>query len=143
MANARPRIGRSLVSKQSHAVGGGALSRGSCFASREPGYTRRTSQRRHVAEAAVRKIRALTSYTERRRAIEEIIDRTNPGPGGFYDNLGSLSCQRHLVCGVGALKDPEFRASALLGHRHPEWSGAAVPMAWKRWAESLYDAPLE
>ena len=89
------------------------------------------------------KIRALTSYTERRRAIEEIIDRTNPGPGGFYDNLGGLSCQRHLVCGVGALKDPEFRASALLGHRYPEWSGAAVPMAWKCWAESLYDAPLE
>ncbi|PYU98000.1 MAG: hypothetical protein DMG26_19820, partial [Acidobacteria bacterium] len=77
------------------------------------------------------------------RAIEEIIDRTNPGPGGFYDNLGGLSCQRHLVCGVGALKDPEFRASALLGHRYPEWSGAAVPMAWKCWAESLYDAPLE
>jgi hypothetical protein len=32
------------------------------------------------------KIRALTSYAERCRAIEEIMDRTNPGPGGFYDN---------------------------------------------------------
>lgn len=89
------------------------------------------------------RIRALTSYTEWRRAIEEILDRTNPGAGGFYDKLGDLSCRRHLVSGVGALKDPEFRASALLGHGYPEWSGAAVPVAWKCWAESLYDAPLE
>ncbi|HEY6271569.1 MAG TPA: hypothetical protein VIX19_06185 [Terriglobales bacterium] len=89
------------------------------------------------------KIRPLTSYAERRRAIEEIIERTSPGPGGFYDNLGDLSRQRHLVPGAGALRDPEFRASALVGHGYPEWSGAAVPLAWKCWAESLYDAPLE
>jgi hypothetical protein len=90
-----------------------------------------------------RRIHALDSYAEKRRAISEIIERTNPGPGGFYDNLGELSRQRHLVPGVGPLKDPEFRASALVGHGYPEWSGAAVPLAWKRWAESLYDAPLE
>ncbi|HEV3275554.1 MAG TPA: hypothetical protein VG860_01955 [Terriglobia bacterium] len=88
-------------------------------------------------------VRALTSYAERRRAIEEIIERTNPGPGGFYDSLGNLSRRRHLVPGVGPLRDPEFRASALVGHGYPEWSGAAVPLAWKCWAESLYDAPLE
>jgi len=89
------------------------------------------------------KIRALTSYPARRRAIEEIIDRTNPGPGGFYDNLGDLSRQRHLIPGVGPLRDPEFRASALVGHGYPEWSGAAAPVAWKCWAECLNDAPLE
>jgi hypothetical protein len=89
------------------------------------------------------RIRALTSYAERRRAIEEIIDHTNPGPGGFYDKLGDLSCQRHLVPGVGPLMDPEFRASALVGHGYPEWSGAAIPVGWKCWAESLYDAPLQ
>jgi hypothetical protein len=89
------------------------------------------------------KIRALTSYAERRRAIAETVERTNPGAGGFYDNLGDLSRQRHLIRGVGALRDPEFRATALIGHGYPEWSGAAVPVAWKCWAESLYDAPLE
>jgi hypothetical protein len=89
------------------------------------------------------RIRALTSYAERRRAIEEILDRTNPGPGGFYDNLGDLARQRHLVPGLGPLKDPEFRASALVGHGYPEWSRAAIPMAWKCWAESLFDAPLQ
>ncbi len=89
------------------------------------------------------KIRALTSYAERRRAIEAIIKRTNPGPGGFYDSLGDLSRRRHLVSGAGPLQDPEFRASALVGHGYPEWSGAAVPLAWKCWAESRYEAPLE
>jgi hypothetical protein len=87
--------------------------------------------------------RSLTTYGSRRRAIEEIIDRTNPGPGGFYDNLGDFSQQSHLVHGIGAHRDPEFRRSALVGHGYPEWSEAVIPMAWKCWAESLYDAPLE
>ena len=89
------------------------------------------------------RIRALTSYREKRQAIEEILMRTDPGPGGFYDNLGDLSRPHHLLPGLGSDRDPEFRASALLGHGYPEWSGAAVPTAWKCWAESLYDAPLE
>lgn len=89
------------------------------------------------------KVRALTSYEGKRRAIEKILERTDPGPGGFYDNLGDLSGQPHLLPGLGPLRDPEFRASALVGHGYPEWSGAAVPTAWKCWAESLYDCPLE
>ena len=89
------------------------------------------------------KIRALASYAEKRRAIEEILERTSSGPGGFYDNLGDLSRRHHLLPGLGPVRDPEFRASALVGHGYPEWSGAAVPTAWKCWAESLYDAPLE
>ncbi|HEV2424856.1 MAG TPA: hypothetical protein VGZ29_08515 [Terriglobia bacterium] len=89
------------------------------------------------------RIRALTSYPDKRRAIEEILRRTDPGPGGFYDNLGDLSRPRYLLPGLGSARDPEFRASALVGHGYPEWSGAAVPTAWKCWAESLYDAPLE
>lgn len=88
-------------------------------------------------------IRKLQTYDARYQAITEILDRTDPGPGGFYDNLGDLSGQPHLVRGLGAKKDPEFRHSALVGHGYPEWSRAPVPMAWKCWAESLFDAPLE
>ncbi|HUY86504.1 MAG TPA: hypothetical protein VMU77_05275, partial [Acidimicrobiales bacterium] len=83
------------------------------------------------------------SYDERYRAILELIRRTDPGPGGFYDNLGDLTCQPHLVRGLGAKKDPEFRHSALVGHGYPEWSRAPVPMAWKCWAGSKFDAPLK
>jgi hypothetical protein len=88
-------------------------------------------------------IRKLTSYNAKYKAILEILDRTDPGPGGFYDNLGDLSRQTHLVRGPGAIRDPEFRHSAQVGRGYPEWSRVPIPMAWKCWAESLFDAPLQ
>jgi hypothetical protein len=88
-------------------------------------------------------IRNLTSYDAQYKAILKILDRTDPGPGGFYDNLGDLSRQPHLVRGPGPSRDPEFRHSAQVGHGYPEWSRVPVPMAWKCWAESLFDAPLQ
>ncbi|HEX5410714.1 MAG TPA: hypothetical protein VFZ27_02520 [Terriglobia bacterium] len=88
-------------------------------------------------------IRKLSSYDEQYKAILDVLNRTDPGPGGFYDNLGDLSHQPHLMRGLGAKRDPEFRQSALVGHGYPEWSRAPVPTAWKCWAESLFDAPLQ
>src|SRR5262249_2661956 len=44
-------------------------------------------------------IRKLSSYDARYKAIADILDRTDPGPGGFYDSLGDLSRQPHLVRG--------------------------------------------
>ena len=87
--------------------------------------------------------RKLSDYDEQYKAILQILDRTDPGPGGFYDNLGDLSRQPHLVRGPGARTDPEFRHSALVGHGYPEWARAPIPTAWKCWAESLFDAPLQ
>jgi hypothetical protein len=88
-------------------------------------------------------IRRLPSRVDQIRAMEAILDRTNPGPGGFYDDLGNLACQPHLVRGLGPTQDPEFRASSLVGFGYPEWGAAPAPLAWKRWAEALFDAPLE
>jgi hypothetical protein len=88
-------------------------------------------------------IRKLSSYDTQYKAIKDILDRTNPGPGGFYDNLGNLSQQPHLVRGLGTKRDPEFRNSSMVGHGYPEWSRVPVPMAWKCWAGSLFDAPLK
>ena len=39
-------------------------------------------------------------------AIREIVNWTNPGPGGFYDDLGNSARQPHLVRGPGLAKDP-------------------------------------
>jgi len=88
-------------------------------------------------------IRKLSAYDEQYKAILEILDRADPGPGGFYDNLGDLSQQPHLVRGLGSKRDPEFRHSALVGHGYPEWSRAPIPTAWKCWAGSMFDAPLQ
>jgi hypothetical protein len=88
-------------------------------------------------------IRQLSSPVERIRAIGAVLDRTNPGPGGFYDDLGNLTCQPHLVRGLGSTRDPEFKHSSLVGFGYPDWCIVVAPTAWKRWAESLFDAPLE
>lgn len=88
-------------------------------------------------------IRKLPSYDKQYEAIEQMLSRTDPGPGGFYDNLGDLARQLHLAPGLGAKIDPEFRHTPLMGRGYPEWGRAPIPAAWKCWAESLFDAPLE
>jgi hypothetical protein len=86
-------------------------------------------------------IRALSSEPERIAKIEDIINWTNPGPGGFYDDLGDPRRQPHLVIGEGFDRDPEFRHSALIGFgaRRPDLGWR---MSWYTDAESLYDEPL-
>jgi hypothetical protein len=58
--------------------------------------------------------------------IDRILNWTDAGPGGFYDDLGDLQHQPHLVRGETSL---EYR---------PRWR-----QSWWTYAESLYDAPLE
>jgi hypothetical protein len=82
-------------------------------------------------------VRSLAAEPERMRAVEAIVRRTDPGPGGFYDDLGDPSRQPHLVVGPGLAADPMQRLTRVgLGSR-PDW-----PRAWCQNAESLYDAPL-
>jgi hypothetical protein len=88
-------------------------------------------------------IRKLASYKAQYEAIAALLARTDPGPGGFCDNLGDLSRQPHLVRGLGAARDPEFRHSSLVGHGYPRWFEIPIPVEWWCWAESLFDAPLK
>jgi hypothetical protein len=76
------------------------------------------------------------------QAMRDLVSRTDPGPGGFYDELGNPGNRPHLVAGPGSVEDPEFRASALTGFDYPDEQGDRAPIAWKRWAEALFDAPL-
>jgi hypothetical protein len=90
-------------------------------------------------EARFAEIRAIPGEAGRLREIESILNRTDPGPGGFYDDLGDLTRQPHLVRGAPFESSPDFRRSALVGFDYePGW-----PLAWCRNAQSLYDAPLE
>jgi hypothetical protein len=76
-------------------------------------------------------------------AIRALLRRTDPGPGGFYDELGNVANRPHLLLGEGAERDPEFRATPVTGFLYPDVLGIHAPIAWKRWAESLFDAPLK
>lgn len=84
-------------------------------------------------------IRQLGSEQERVAAINAILNRTDPGPGGFYDDLGDPSNQPHLERGVGFENDPDYRNSIWMGCDgfRLDW-----PRAWITFAMSMYDAPL-
>ncbi|MGD0365022.1 MAG: hypothetical protein ABSC93_29430 [Bryobacteraceae bacterium] len=58
--------------------------------------------------------------------IGRILNWTDPGPGGFYDDLGDPTHQPHLVRGSASLE------------YHPQW-----PRSWWTYAESFYDEPLQ
>jgi len=87
-------------------------------------------------------IRKMADERERLKAIDEIVTWTSPGPGGFYDDLGNLAQQPHLVRGLGFEKDPAFLQSSLVGFGgrsgDPPWR-----FSWRNQAESLNDSPLE
>jgi hypothetical protein len=88
-------------------------------------------------------IRALGDEAARLARIDAIVNRTDPGPDGFYDALGDPTRRPHLVRGLGWTDDPAFFTTPLTGFTF-RGTGPATPMptAWWRHAEALYDAPL-
>jgi hypothetical protein len=98
--------------------------------------------------------------SERLKQLDAIVNWTNPGPGGFYDDLGNLTRQPHLVREPGFAKDPAFLESSILTVVNPtDSSGARTvfgdftptgmgllpegPRSWWDLAESFYDTPLK
>ena len=64
---------------------------------------------------------------------------TDPGPGGFYDDLGNPSQQPHLVRGLPFEEDPQRFKSTLTGFGYrPDWR-----LSWMTHAESFWDTPLK
>ncbi|HKQ72146.1 MAG TPA: glycoside hydrolase family 20 zincin-like fold domain-containing protein [Blastocatellia bacterium] len=98
---------------------------------------------------------------ERAERLDEIINRQNPGPGGFYDDLGNLTQQPHLVRGPGFEKDPSLLESSAVSVVNPSDGAAgaiasnsdfaligigtqpAGPISWWDLAETYYDTPLK
>jgi len=104
-------------------------------------------------------IRRKSDDDERMALIRAILNRTNPGPGGFYDDLGNIDMQPHLVNeGPGYDKDPAgFQSTrsgyAFYGGRIARTSRDAIrpdgparflqtPTAWWTYAETQYETPL-
>jgi len=87
-------------------------------------------------------IRKLESESERLDRIHNIVAWTDPGPGGFYDDLGNLLRQPHLVRGVGWKKDPAFYHTANVRLEDQFDGNAPMPVSWWSTAGTLYDEPL-
>jgi hypothetical protein len=96
-----------------------------------------------------RRIRQLGSETDRLAALAQITHWTDPGPGGFYDDLGNPARQPHLVRGAGFAEDPgslqspraDFEEDLVLDE--DERPQGPRRMSWMDHAETLYDTPLQ
>ncbi len=93
---------------------------------------------------------------EKSAIIEAILNRTNPGPGGFYDNFGNPDSWKRVIFRTDPLLDPGSlktpRVNFGVGLKDVEWvdeikavgfEGRATPMAWMNCVNTLYDQPLE
>jgi len=87
-------------------------------------------------------IRGMNDETERLQAIAAIIHWRDPGPGGFYDDLGDPSSEPHLVRGPGYPTDPAFFRTAIDGvaDRTPDQGWRLSQLSY---ADANYDRPLE
>ncbi len=87
-------------------------------------------------------IRKLPDEAARLARLNAVLNRTDPGPGGFYDDLGDPRRQPHLIRGDWE-KDPMFFASPLTGFGFRSTTfDPTLPRAWQTHAEALYDAAV-
>ena len=88
--------------------------------------------------------------------INELLHRTDPGPGGFYDHFGAPESWHRVVSDVSWAKDPGSLQSPRIGFGvglvDVEWvdeikatgfKGQITPRAWMKQAKTLYDQPLK
>lgn len=89
-------------------------------------------------KARFAEIRAIESEPARLAAIAGILNWANPGPGGFYDDLGNPSCQPHLIRPCPIAEDPECRVTAYCGFDDEP----NMRISSSRFGETRFDTPL-
>lgn len=104
----------------------------------------------------LRQILLLTDSKKQSDEIGKLLNRTNPGPGGFYDHVASLESRNRIVSGVSWREDPGSLSSPRTGFGLslpdnswftdiPEAANKVplVPRTWYNQIEALYDNPLK
>jgi hypothetical protein len=95
---------------------------------------------RRWLEAEFRDILDLDDQAEQLARIRRIVSWDDPGPGGFYDNLGVEGAQPHLVRQKTWREDPGFIESPVEFHKHSPSS--RWRQSWLCCATTRYDTPL-
>lgn len=83
-------------------------------------------------------IRDLPNEADRLKRIQEIVRWKDPGPGGFYDDLGDPRRRPHLLLEQSFDSDPGHMHSVRMGYNDE----SVGRIEWARYAETLYDTPL-
>lgn len=87
-------------------------------------------------------IRAIPAEADRLRMINDIVNWSNPGAGGFYDDLGNTGAQPHLVKNSTYEQDPAYLSSAMPGFT-VRMQDHSSRVSSSNYAEALHDRPLE
>jgi hypothetical protein len=88
-------------------------------------------------------IAALGGEEERLDEIQKLVRWTDPGPGGFYDDLGDPNNQPHLEPGTGFIHDPYFYSTPLVFPDASSRRGISMyPVSWRTTVLGLYDQPI-
>ena len=74
-----------------------------------------------------------------RAAISKVLTWEDPGPGGFYDDLGNPRKQPHLIRIRSWREDPGYVESTRTDFAIP---GKGYRQSWVHYAESLFGAPI-
>jgi hypothetical protein len=102
------------------------------------------------------RIEKLGTEPERLTAINQMLHRTDPGPGGFYDNFGNPAAWKRIKASKTWAEDPGSlespRVSFGVGLIGVDWvheivakgfEGQTTPLAWMNQINTLYETPLE
>ena len=94
--------------------------------------------------AQFKEVRALDQEDARLRKLDEVLNRTNPGPGGYYDSLGEPSSARRIVNDVPWAEDPGTLKSPRVTFYYDvsQPRDAEIPSAWKKQVRTVYELPL-
>ncbi|MCE6988447.1 hypothetical protein [Dyadobacter sp. CY323] len=98
----------------------------------------------------------LDNETEKLKQIDQMLHRTDPGPGGFYDHFGDPESWYRVIPGLSWQEDPGSLQSPRIGFGvglvGEEWvdeiqatgfKGQVTPKVWMKQAKTLYDQPLK
>jgi len=101
------------------------------------------------------RVKNSNSEDQKTEIIDNILNRTNPGPGGFYDNFGNSASWKRVVIQNDISKDPGILLTPRVGfgvrakdivwaHKvtSKNFNDPAAPMAWMNQITTLYDQPL-
>ncbi|NHN32342.1 alpha-glucuronidase family glycosyl hydrolase [Paenibacillus agricola] len=97
-----------------------------------------------------RLIKELADEEARLAQIRQLLNRTNPGPGGYYDNLGSSSSANRVDPGRGWEVDPGYLYSPrtapsiylLEMKKEKQDALGGIPLAWVNHINTLTDTPI-
>jgi hypothetical protein len=89
--------------------------------------------------AELQKLQQLTDLSAIRTGIERIVRWEDPGPGGFYDDLGNPTKQPHLLRLRTWKEDPGYVESVRCDFRRVIPRGR---QSWNNYAEALYGTPI-